>query len=66
MTDEATSRNLRWQQNVNGDTNKVTAWIAEATSLTSLQFFALMQPDQAHIMVGHSLSTIYSTTTDVE
>jgi len=66
MTDEATSRNLRWQLNVKGDTNKVAQWITEATSLTSLQFFALMQPGQAHIVVGHSMSTIYSTTTDVE
>jgi hypothetical protein len=40
--------------------------MAEATSLSSLQFFALMQPGQAYIVVGHSMSTIYSTTTDVE
>jgi hypothetical protein len=66
MTDKATSQNLKWQRNVNGDPNKAAAWTAEATSLSSLQFFVLMQPDQAHIMVGHSMSTIYSTTTNVE
>ncbi len=65
-TNEATSQNLKWQRNVNGDLNKAAAWTAEATSLSSLQFFALMQPGQAHIVVGHSMSTIYSTTTNVE
>jgi hypothetical protein len=66
MTNKATSQNLKWQRNVNGDPNKAAAWMAEATSLSSLQFFVLMQPGQAHIMVGHSMSTIYSTTTDFE
>ncbi len=51
MTDKATSQNLKWQRNVNGDPNKAAAWTAEATSLSSLQFFVLMQPGQAHIMV---------------
>jgi hypothetical protein len=30
-----------------------------------LQFYAYMQPGEAFLVVGHTLSTIYSTTTDV-
>lgn len=41
------------------------AWKAEATSLPSLQFFAFMQPGDAFIIMGHTLSTIYLTNTDV-
>lgn len=65
MTDADTSRSLRWQQNVNGDAAKIAAWKLEATALPGLQFFAYMQPGEAFLVVGHTLSTIYSTTTDI-
>jgi hypothetical protein len=65
MTDADTSRSLRWQQNVNGDTAKIAAWKLEATALPGLQFFAYMQPGEAFLVVGHTMSTIYSTTTDI-
>ena len=65
MTDADTSRSLRWQQNVNGDAAKIAAWKVEATALPGLQFFAYMQPGEAFLVVGHTLSTIYSTTTDI-
>jgi len=65
MTDADTSRNLRWQRDVNGDAAKVATWKIEATSQPSLQFFAYMQLGDAFLVVGHSMSTIYSTATDI-
>ena len=65
MTDADTSRNLRWQRDVNGDAAKVATWKIEATSQPSLQFFAYMQPGDAFLVVGHSMPTIYSTATDI-
>ena len=41
MTDADTSRNLRWQRDVNGDAAKVATWKIEATSHPSLQFFCV-------------------------
>jgi hypothetical protein len=64
MMDADTSRNLCWQK-VSGDINKLAAWKVEATSNPCLQFYAYMQPGKAYMVVGHSMSTIYSTTTDV-
>jgi len=40
MTDADTSRNLRWQQAVQGDNTKTAAWKIEATSSPGLQFYA--------------------------
>ncbi len=40
-------------------------WKIEATSSPGLQFYAYMQPGEAFMVVGHSMSTIYSTTTDI-
>ena len=37
----------------------------EATALPGLQFYAYMQPGVPFLVVGHTLSTIYSTTTDI-
>ena len=37
----------------------------EASALPGLQFFVYMQPSEAFLVVGHTLSTIYSTTTDI-
>jgi hypothetical protein len=65
MTNADTSRSLRWQRNVNGDATKLAAWKVEATAIPGLQFFAYMQPGEAFLVVGHTLSTIYSTTTDI-
>ena len=65
MTNADTSWSLRWQCNVNGDATKLAAWKVEATALPRLQFYANMQPNEAFLVVGHTLSTIYSTTTDV-
>ena len=65
MTNADTSRSLRWQRNVNGDATKLAVWKVEATAVPGLQFFAYMQPGEAFLVVGHTLSTIYSTTTDV-
>jgi len=64
-TNADTSRSLRWQKSVNGDAAKIAAWKVEATALPGLQFFAYMQPGEAFLVVGHTLSTIYSTTTDI-
>jgi hypothetical protein len=65
ITDADTSRNLRWQQSVAGDATSIALWKTEATSLSGLQFYAYMQPGEAFMVVGHSMSTIYSTTTDI-
>jgi len=59
MTDADTSRNLRWQH------AKIATWKIEATSSPGLQFYACMQPGKAFMVLGHSMSTIYSTTTDI-
>ena len=65
MTDADTARNLRWQREVDGDKNKLAAWKLEATGNAGLQFYAYMQPGEAFLVLGHSLSSIYSTTADV-
>jgi hypothetical protein len=65
MTDADTSRNLRWQREVDGDTTKLTMWKLEATASPGLHFYAYMQPGEAFMVVGHSMSTIYSTMTDI-
>jgi len=65
ITDADTSRNLRWQHDVAGDPTKLLVWKIEATSSHGLQFYAYMQPGEAFMVVGHSMSTIYSTTTDI-
>ena len=65
MTDADTSRNLQWQQAVQGDNAKIAMWKIEATSSPGLQFYAYMQPGEAFMVLGHSMSTIYSTTTDI-
>jgi hypothetical protein len=44
---------------------KLASWKIEATALPGLHFFAYMQPGKAFMVVGHTLSTIYSTTMDV-
>ena len=65
ITDADTSRNLRWQHDVVGDPTKLLVWKIEATSSHGLQFYAYMQPGEAFMVVRHSMSTIYSTTTDI-
>jgi hypothetical protein len=65
MMDTDTSRNLCWQKEVSGVINKLAAWKVEVTSNPCLQFYPYMQPGEAYMVVGHSMSTIYSTTTDV-
>jgi hypothetical protein len=65
MTDADTSRSLCWQKDINGEDTKLAAWKFKATSNPCLQFYAYMQQGEAFMVVGHSLSTIYSTTTDV-
>jgi hypothetical protein len=65
MMDADTARNLRWQREVDGDKNNIAVWKLEATGSAGLQFYAYMQPGEAFLMLGHSLSSIYSTTTDV-
>ena len=65
MTDADTAQNLRWQREVDGDKNKLAAWKLEATGNAGLQFYAYMQPGEAFLVLGHSLSSIYSTTADV-
>ena len=52
MTDADTSRNLRWQRDVNGDAAKFPTWQIEATSLPGLHFFAYMQPGEAFLSGG--------------
>lgn len=65
LTDADTARNLRWQREVDGDKDKLRVWQMEATGSSGLQFYAYMQPGEAFLVLGHSLSCIYSTTTDV-
>jgi hypothetical protein len=65
MTDANTAQNLCWQREVDGNATKLTPWKLEATSLPTLQFFAYMQPGEAFLIIGLSLSTIYSTATDI-
>ena len=65
MTDANTARNLRWQREVDGDKTKLVTWKLEATGSSGLQFYAYMQPGEGFLVVGHSLSCIYSTITDV-
>ena len=65
MTDADTARNLRWQREVDGDKNKLAVWKLKAMGSAGLQFYAYMQPGEAFLVLGHSLSSIYSTTTDV-
>jgi len=65
IMDADTSRNLRWQKSVAGDATRLALWKIEATSSPGLQFYAYMQPGEAFMVVGHSMSTIYSTTTDI-
>jgi hypothetical protein len=65
ITDADTSRNLRWQHDVAGDPTKFSVWKIEATSSHGLQVYAYMQPGEAFMVVGHSMSTIYSTMTDI-
>ena len=45
--------------------HKTSLWKIEATSSPGFQFYAYMQPGEAFMVVGHSMSTIYSTTTDI-
>jgi hypothetical protein len=65
MADADTARNLRWQWEVGGDLTKLTTWKLKATASPGLQFFAYMQPGEAFLVVGHSMATIYSMTTDI-
>ncbi len=65
MTDADTARSLRWQREVEGDANRLASWKIEATAVPGLQFYAYLQPGEAFLVVGHTMSTIYSTTTDV-
>ena len=65
MTDTDTARNLRWQAATNGEAAKVDVWKCEAASVPGLQFYAYMQPGDPFLVIGHSLSIIYSTATDV-
>ncbi len=64
-TDADTARSLRWQREVDGDATKLASWKIEAKAVPVLQFFAYMQPGEAFMVVGHTMSTIYSTTMDV-
>ncbi len=65
ITDVDTSRNLRWQQAVAGDPTKLSVWKIEATSSPGPPFYAYMQHGESFMVVKHSMSTIYSTTTDI-
>ncbi len=58
MTDADTARHLRWQREVDGDKNKLAAWKLEATGSAGLQFYAYVQPGEAFLVLGHSLSTV--------
>jgi hypothetical protein len=49
---------------MSGDATKLALWKIEAISSPGLQFYAYVQPGEAFMVVGHSMSTIYSTTTD--
>jgi hypothetical protein len=63
MMDADTSRNLHWQQEVDGDSNKLTTF--KATASPGLQFCAYMQPGEAFMVEGHSMTIIYSMTMDI-
>jgi hypothetical protein len=65
MADADTTRNLEWQWEEGGGITKLTMWKLEATASPSLQVFAYMQPGKAFLVVGHSMGTIYSTTTNI-
>jgi hypothetical protein len=65
MTDADISKNLCWQWEVDRDANKLTTWKLKATASPGLQLYAYMQPGEAFMGVGHSMSTIYSMTTDI-
>ena len=65
ITDADTSRNLCWLKAVAGDATKLALWKIEATSSPGLQFYAYMQPGEAFMVAGYSMSTIYSTMTDI-
>jgi hypothetical protein len=65
ITDANTAHNLRWQQDIDGDNQKINVWKVEVAALPRLQFYAYMQPGDPFLVVGHSLSIIYSTATDV-
>jgi hypothetical protein len=65
MTDADTAQNLHWQREVDGDATKLTPWKHEATSLPTFHFFAYMQPGETFLIIGHSLSMIYSMATDI-
>ena len=65
MTDADTARSLKWQVGVNGDAAKSEVFKVEAWSQPGLQFFAFMQPGDPFLVVGHFVSVIYSTATDI-
>ena len=65
MTDADTARSLKWQAGVNGDAATSEVFKVEAWSQPGLQFFAFMQPGDPFLVVGHSVSVIYSTATDI-
>jgi hypothetical protein len=65
MTDGDTSRNLGWQWEVDGDAIKLITWKLAATASSGLQFYTYMQSGEPFMVVGHSMSTIYSTMTDI-
>ncbi len=45
MMDANMAHNLRWQQEVNGDAQKINVWKVEAVSFLGLQFYAYMHPE---------------------
>jgi hypothetical protein len=65
MNDADTSCSLRWQLDVDGDSTKINVFKLEAASVPGLQFFAYMLPGDTFLVVGHSMSIIYATSTDI-
>ena len=65
IMDVDTLRNLHWKQSMAGDATKLALRKIEATSSPGLQFYAYMQPGEAFMVVGHSMSIIYSATTNI-
>ena len=65
MTDADTARSLKWQAGVNGDAATSEVFKVEVWSQPGFQFFALMQPGDPFLVVGHSVSVIYLTATDI-